>query len=119
MIPVSKHGSDNEENLVAACQKCNRAKSDMVFFPKSMCEGPDRYSPEWTVHRSFGMWQVKFHPEHGAILEYTPYGYWIGADRAHEPFWERHIKEKLWPEPHSYADFLEALDYFRMLTRPK
>lgn len=117
LIPVSKHGSDNEENLVAACKKCNRNKSNMVAFPKSMCEGVDRIDAEWTVHRSFGEWQVKFHPEHGAVLEYTPYGYWIGANRSHEPDWESHIMSKRWSEPHKDSDFIEALVYFRRMTK--
>ncbi len=117
LIPVSKFGSDNEENLIASCKKCNRSKSSLVAFPKSMCEEIDCLDPEWTVHRSFGKWQVKFHPEHGAVLEYTPYGYWIGADRAHEPDWESHIMSKGWPEPHKKGDFIEALYYFRRMTK--
>lgn len=117
LIPVSKHGSDNEENLVAACHKCNRNKSDITAFPKSMCEGPDTGAPGWMIHRSFGKWKVLFHADIGAVLEYTPYGYWIGADRAHEPDWERHIMEKCWNEPHRYSDFLEALCYFRRMTK--
>lgn len=118
LIPVSKNGSDNEENLVTACQKCNRNKSDMVAFPKSKIEGFDTIDPEWIVHRSFGAWQIKFHLETGAVLEYTPFAYWIGADRSHERDWESHVVSKRWPRPHTDLDFLEALDYFRRMTRP-
>lgn len=119
MIPVSKGGSDNEENLVAACKKCNRNKSDLVAFPKSMCEGNCRMDPDWVVHKSFGEWQIKFHPKDEGclpVLEYTPYGYWFETRRAHEPDWETHILSKGWPEPHKDSDFIAALAYFRRLS---
>jgi hypothetical protein len=117
LVPVAKHGSDNEENLVAACRKCNRSKSDMVMFPKSMCEGINEDEFEkWTIHRSFGKWQILFHQEHGIVLEFAPYGYWIAASRAHDQFWENHILEKRWPEPHKDLDFIEALTYFRRIV---
>lgn len=120
LIPVSKGGSDNDENLVAACRKCNRNKSDLVAFPKSMCEGPDRRAPDWIVHKSFGEWEIKFHPtskECLPVLEYAPYGYWFETTRAHEPDWLTHVLQKRWPEPHKDEDFIEALAYFRRLTR--
>lgn len=116
LIPVSKDGSDNPENLVAACKKCNRNKSDLIAFPRSMCEGPDTLDDSWTVHRSFGRWQIKF-DETNIALEYTPYGYWIGSDRAHERDWESHIISKEWSAPHTNEDFLSALAYFRRMTR--
>jgi hypothetical protein len=117
LIPVSLCGSDNEENLVAACKKCNRGKSTLVAFPKSMCEGVDRINSAWIVHKSFGEWQVKFHPEDGVVLEYTPFEYWISADRAHEMDWEAHIRGKQWGAPHKFSDFIEALTYFRRMTK--
>lgn len=117
LIPVSQHGSDNSENLVAACVKCNRGKSDLVVFPSALCEGPDEIDATWTVHKSFGGWQIKFHPADGAVLEFTRYGYWIGANRAHEPDWEGHINSKGWELPHKDEDLIEAIAYFRRMTR--
>lgn len=84
-----------------------------------MCEGPDSIDPEWTVYRSFGAWQIKFHQENGVVLEYTPYAYWIDAERAHEMDWQRHIINKEWPEPHNDSDFIEALHHFRQMIKQK
>ena len=119
LIPVSKGGSENEENLVVTCEKCNRNKSDLIAFPRRMVEGKCRIDTDWLVHKSFGEWQIKYHPSNEdclPVLEYTPYRYWFELTRAHEPDWESHIYSKDWPEPHKYADFVAALEYFRRLS---
>ena len=116
LIPVSKFGSDNPENLVASCRKCNRNKSDLVMFPKAMIEGPCELDKSWSVHRSFGRWQIKIHPTDGSVLEYTPYGYWIDGKRAHQEDWEHHILKKGWPPPHTKQDFLNGLRFFRRMV---
>ena len=115
LVPVSKGGSDNRENLITACEKCNRQKSDMIVFPRYMCEGPDSLDPRWTVHKSFGQWQVKFCP-FDICLEYTPYAYWIESRRVHESDWWLHIAKKRWSLPHTQEDIANGLQYMRQLV---
>ena len=115
-IPVLEGGSDSAENLVAACNACADAKEDLIAFPKRMQEGEYANDPAWTVHRSFGEWRIVYHQEHGIVLEYAPNEYWIGANRAHEPFWDKHVLEKSWAQEQGHH-FVNALMYFRLLTK--
>lgn len=117
IIPVSKYGSDNDENLITTCKKCNRGKRNLLLIPHTMCEGEDTVDEGWIVHRSFGQWQVKFHPSGSAVLEFTPRAYWIEAPRAHSPRWEEHIEMKRWCKEKEHVDLIEALAYFRRLIR--
>ena len=59
LIPRSKGGSDNRCNLVTACVTCNGRKSNTISFPKKMIERDDT-EEGWKVHKSFGVWAVKF-----------------------------------------------------------
>lgn len=113
LVPVSMRGSDNPENLVAACKKCNRTKGASILFPESMIEGIDSLDKEWRVHRSFGDWQVKFCAEQ-MVLELTPWEYWIPIERAFEPDWLAKDWDEEWK-----SDFLRAIAYFRSLLRPQ
>lgn len=118
LIPISRGGSDNAENLVALCKKCNRGKSDAIAFPPSLIAGPDRRGDEgWLVHKSFGEWEIKFHEECGMVLEFTPLGYWVGQDRCHESDWENHVYEKDLGPQHRFDDFLSGLEHFRKMIR--
>jgi hypothetical protein len=116
MIPVTMGGSDHKNNLIAACKKCNRNKSDLVVFPMSKCEGVDTLDSEWLVHKSFGAWQVKFHYDCGVVLEYTPYGYFIESGRVYEMDWTDHVTSKGWPLPHTDDDFINGINYIRSLV---
>ncbi len=116
LVPVALGGSDSDANLVAACVKCNRHKSDMIVFPAKMCEGRDSLDGMWTVHKSFGKWQVKFCQD-TIVLEFTPYGYWIEGQRVHEPDWLSHIQKKCWKPPHDDSDLLHGLEYLRALMK--
>ena len=59
LIPRSRLGSDNSCNLVCACVTCNQRKSNTIFFPNDMIERDDT-EDGWKVHKSFGVWAVKF-----------------------------------------------------------
>lgn len=120
LIPVSKSGSDNEENLIATCKKCNRGKSNEIVVPSLMCEGVDRLDSNWVVYKSFGEWQIKFclnDCDCQPVFEYTPYGYWIKASRVHESDWESHVLAKEWGHPHTDSDFISGLYHFRRMVR--
>lgn len=117
LIPISKHGSDKEQNLITSCKKCNRQKSNMVIFPESLIESVDLHDTNWLIHKSFGDWHIAIHIEIGAVLEYKNNGYWIGADRAHEKYWECHMQEKAWVTDKVFCDFVSALEYFRLMTK--
>jgi hypothetical protein len=119
LIPVSKGGSDNPENLVAACVKCNRNKGDLVMFPAAMIEGRCTLDDSWFVHRSFGAWQVKVHPEGNAVLEYTRLGYYVEGRRAHDQNFADHISRKQWEPPHNVEDFWKGITYFRKLIKAR
>lgn len=111
LIPVSLGGSDNQENLVSSCVKCNRGKLDGIYMPHSMIEAIDRDG--WCVHRSFGIWAVKFCKTR-AVIE-SSFGYWFELTRAFEPDWIVHIKQKSWDPPHKLSDFIDCLSYAKRL----
>jgi len=117
LIPYSLGGSDNEENLVCACVKCNRLKSNLISFPKSMCVGGCPIDPDWTVYKQFGGWGIKF-SSHGVCLEYDRYAYPIMWNRSiHSEMWPNHIWRKKWSLPHTFDDFHNALDLLRLMVR--
>lgn len=116
LIPVSFGGSDNTENLVTACKRCNRAKSNNIYFPGDLVEGVCPLDSDWRIHRSFGAWSIKIHPKN-AVIE-SSWGYWLDLPRVFETDWEQHIQEKgLWREDkqHSFWDFVDCLNYARCL----
>lgn len=116
LIPKSKFGSDNPENLVSACKKCNRGKSGNIYFPKSLILRKD-FDENWFVHKSFGAWSIKFCTEN-AVVE-SNWGYWIHIDRVYEKWWPNQISEKEWERAfvdHHMCDFLDCLDYAKRLV---
>jgi hypothetical protein len=122
LIPYSKRGSNNPENLVTSCEKCNVGKLARFYIPKSLCVGPDTLDPEWTIYKAWGAWGIKWHPEEGVVLEYTPFESSlrfapISHTRAYSD-WYEHIGNKSWPEPHCFINFSEALQHLQMMVRP-
>ena len=115
MVPKSMGGSDRLENLTCACKKCNQSKSSAIAFPRSICEGQDSIDPDWTVLRSFGNWQIKFHPFDGIVVEHTPPRYWVSSSRAHCSYLFNHMMEKSWFTQDELGHFTEAIDYLQRL----
>jgi hypothetical protein len=122
LIPKSMGGSDHELNLICSCKKCNRGKSNGIYMPKSMIEGVD--DEGWFIHKSWGIWAIKFNVEHvvveGSIwsgnINVAAFGYWIGIDDWHDEDWVNHISEKTWGKPHDLNDFISCLEYSRLLA---
>jgi hypothetical protein len=114
LIPQSIGGSDNDENLVAACVKCNQGKSDSIIMPKTLVQGID--SEGWFIHKSFGAWSIRF-IESKAVVE-SSWGYWFDLDRCFEDDWVAHVGNKPWGEPHALCDFIKCLEYARRLVLP-
>lgn len=126
LVPVSMGGSDDEINLVAACKKCNRSRSDQPLFPPDMIIGED--DEGWHIIKVWGVWSIKA-CDRGVVIAGAIYGvkhdprfagheYWFDASRAHELDWYDHIEQKGWGLPHKMEDFAACLEYARRLTRP-
>lgn len=120
MVPTSMGGSNNLENLTCACKKCNRTKSSVIAFPRSICEGPDSVDPDWTVLRSFGKWQIKWHAKSGIVAEHTPRRYWVNAHRAYSSRLFEDMMAKVWFTSEEQKCFRDAIAYLQLfIMRPK
>lgn len=122
LIPRSRYGSDNPCNLVAACVTCNGRKSDTVIFPQDMIERDDT-DEGWKVHKSFGVWAVKFNDE--TVVIESRWGWWFEAHWlvTDGDFVKYHLREKLefWEEsePQTAHDFVDCLRYVeQMIAAP-
>jgi hypothetical protein len=114
LIPRSRYGSDNPCNLVTACVTCNGRKSDTVIFPASMIERDDE-DEGWKIHKSFGVWAVKFN-DVTVVIE-NRWGWWFEAHWlvTDFDFVKYHLPEKLqfWEqgEPETASDFMDCVRY--------
>jgi len=122
LVPRSRYGSDNACNLVAACVTCNKRKSDTVIFPADMIERDDA-DEGWKVHKSFGVWAVKFNDE--TVVIESRWGWWFEAHRLVTDcdFVKYHLAEKVafWEEvePETAYDFVDCLRYVeQMIAAP-
>jgi hypothetical protein len=111
LIPRSLGGSDNPANLVTACVTCNRRKSNTIFMPPSMVEGPDD-EEGWSVHKTFGVFAVKF-SDTEVVVEGN-WGYWFPAKWVRSrDFWQ-HVNQKDWPAQWMY-DLYQCSHYVGLL----
>lgn len=98
LLPVSKGGSDHENNLIAACARCNKGKSALIAIPRRMLTG-DVDSKGWHTWKRWGDWHLML-TEYGEtmVLTFQPdrRDYWIPLDRIHEDGWHRHLQSKPW-----------------------
>ncbi|MCX5744443.1 MAG: HNH endonuclease, partial [Proteobacteria bacterium] len=140
IIPVSRGGSDENENLVTSCDRCNNGKSNRIAVPKKMCTGElDRNG--WIIWKRWGLWVIHWNeldlgeraePGMNAIdpdtlvdascdiaLTCDPDGrdYWIAIDRVHENDWRDHLEGKPWFSSELGADFDQAIHFARRLMR--
>lgn len=98
---------------------CNGRKSDTVIFPADMIERDDT-DEGWKVHKSFGVWAVKFNDE--TVVIESRWGWWFEAHRivTDEDFVRYHLKEKLafWEEsePETARDFVDCLRYVEQMV---
>lgn len=120
LIPRSRNGSDNACNLVAACVTCNGRKSDAIIFPADMIERDDT-DEGWKVHKSFGVWAVKFNDARVVIEDDT--SWWFDVERLlyDHDFVKYHLREKVdlcW-ERQKADDFVDCLRYVeQMIAAP-
>ena len=112
-IPKSRGGSDNDENRVCACDKCNLAKSSDFWIPHAL--GLSQDDDGAVVIRSFGVWCVKLWEGgvcvSGAVYRsndilkssdcYEP----VTIHQCRDTHFRRHIGDKTWPHPHSMFDY--------------
>jgi hypothetical protein len=116
VIPRSRHGSNNACNLVAACITCNSRKSDTIIFPSDMIERDDT-TEGWKVHKSFGVWAVKFSDEMVVIEDDTSWWFDVTRLLCDNDFVRYHIREKLdqcWERQKS-DDFADCLRYVEQM----
>ncbi len=93
LVPVSKGGSYNIENLCCACETCNSRKSNAIIFPPSMVEGVD--ADGWRVHRTFGQWAILF-DENNIVIERVGHSYWFPITHLYKEHIREHLAAKAW-----------------------
>ena len=119
LIPRSKGGSDNRCNLVTACVTCNGRKSNTISFPKKMIERDDT-EEGWKVHKSFGVWAVKFNDTTVVIEDNRSWWFDVLKLSRDSNFAGYHLQIKLesW-EPQKADDFERCRDYVeQMIVMP-
>lgn len=96
LIPHSQGGSDHDNNLVTACDRCNQGKGARVAVPSRMLDGFVGRDGMRTWKR-WGDWHLMFDPD-VAVLTFDPNGrdYWIPLSRIHEESWHGHLERKFW-----------------------
>ncbi len=113
LVPVARGGSDDEINKVAACKTCNRRKSDTIFFPHDLIEGPDE-EDGWFVHKTYGDWKIVFCDDRIGV-EKKDYGF-LEGHRMYEFDLIRHMHEKTWSRS-VFRDMGMAFEHLRKLVR--
>lgn len=113
LIPHSQGGSDHDNNLVAACDRCNLGKAARVSIPSKMLDGFVGRDGMRTWKR-WGSWHLMFDQD-VAVLTYDPDGrdYWIPLNRIHEGNWHEHLEWKPW----MHDDFEAKRDAERAAVR--
>lgn len=110
VIPRSKGGSDNSCNLVAACVTCNRRKSARIIFPVDMIERDDT-DEGWKVHKSFGVYAVKFNDEELVIEDNTGMHY-----EFRQLIYDKYLVEwTLWKMDRNKVDRSKVCDFLNCL----
>lgn len=93
LVPRTRGGTDNAENLVAACKTCNGRKSNAIIFPHDLIERQD--ADGWFVHKTFGAWSVVFSVESIGIDNDFGYGF-IDSDLWPDRYWWDGLLDKQW-----------------------
>lgn len=94
LIPSSQRGSDHDNNLTTACDRCNNGKSGRIAVPASLCTGATD-AEGWRIWKRWGHWLLSWMPAEAA-LTFEPLDYWISVSRVHENDWHEHLEEKPW-----------------------
>lgn len=116
LIPYSMGGSDHENNLVAACVRCNQGKGARLLVPPSMIVDTD--DEGWYIIKRFGPWSIRVCEREVVVQNWF---YWFESSRFYEPDWLDHISRKPKDDGRmkwSYPDFVECLEFARSLIRP-
>lgn len=117
LVPVSKGGSDNIENLCCACETCNLRKSNAIIFPPSMVEGND--ADGWRIHRTFGQWAILF-DENNIVIERVGWSYWFPVAHLYQEHIQHHLSEKktAWA-PETWSNLCRCAQYaLRLVADP-
>lgn len=132
--PHSRRGTEHENNLFAACDRCNAGTGTMVAIPRSMCTD-ERLEDGALVWKRWGPWVLSWDPEcrisdryeYGPLnIEFQPkeprpnarIGYWFAIQRCRED-WHRHLESKGWITIDDLCELGHALDFAKTLVGPK
>ena len=116
VIPRSRSGSNNSCNLVTACVTCNRRKSNKIVFPADMIECDDT-DEGWKVHKSFGVYAVKFNDEE-LVIEDNIGLYYEFRQLIYDPWlvkWTLFKMDKNKVDQSKVCDFLNCLEYVEQM----
>lgn len=114
LIPWSLKGSDHDNNLTTACERCNHGKSNRIAVPRSMCIGEPGEFGGFSRWKAWGPWNLDF-DDQDAFLDRGTDGYPINLVRVLEMDWEEHVSRKGWPDDMLF-NFLDALAFCRTLV---
>jgi hypothetical protein len=114
LVPRALGGTEHENNLVAACERCDVDKGDTIAIPSAMCAASEN-DEGWTTWKTWGRWRLYWN-ESTAYLDYGNDRYPIDLRRVHESDWVEHCRSKAWP-PEMFADFCAGLEFARTLVR--
>jgi hypothetical protein len=136
IYPHSLGGTDHDNNLVVACDRCNNGTGTLVAIPRPMLAG-GKDGDGWLIWKRWGSWVLSWHPERIAerdpddflrdlsccqlSLTFAPpegrhHNYHITLDRVHEQDWLRHLERKSWLTSDDLEDFQRGLAFARTLV---
>ena len=121
IVPWSLDGSDHDNNLVAACDRCNLGKGARIAAPPSMMDG-FRGRDGWFTWKRWGEWHLMIDDDgEVAVLTFQPDGldYWIPLPRVHEDDWHDHLEWKPWMRDDDEIARIDAFYDARAAAREK
>src|ERR1041384_7269783 len=122
LVPLSQRGSDAENNLITACDRCVGGRGARLVIPARLCTG-ERDESGWSTWKQWGKWVLQWSAdgEGSLMLTFEPKhrDYWIEISRVHEQDWHDHLSTKPWISTDDWLNFCEAIHFARALVRPR
>lgn len=125
VLPSTRRGSDNAQNLWTCCLACISGKTDQIHVPTRWLITREDHEG-FAIWRQFGRWNYEVSTD-GMIINFAPRNgyYWIGMDRFYERGWIEHIQRKVSTRVSTRACFVDqdvldlanALDFGRAIVR--
>lgn len=116
LLPSSRGGTNDHENLATTCDRCNLAKNNLILIPDGLCARATLDSEGFRTWKSFGKWEVQVADEVVLLVLLENDGVHFPIDRVFEN-WERHFQCKKWWTFDHQVDLAFALEFARRIFR--